>query len=293
MGESFDASDAYKINQDFVRGSPDSAVLAEMVKGWQTGIVAKTDVRSYMRRVGMIATERNDDDIDSDLQTEGPRLGTMGIDPATGKPVPITPDAAVATGQSIVPAASGNPPSKPGNAANDGATDGGSGSGNGGTNAGTANRNADANGAPADATGQGQNAGNGNGASRSENVVPIHRTPPSDPNVIDVVPRMANEAAPPVPPFDVEALVAAIRDAFASITFPAPVVNVAAPVVTVNPPAITVDAPTINVSPPTVNVASPNVTVNMPDGKAPGTKVGTMTKDGNGGYNFDVKTLPN
>jgi hypothetical protein len=36
----------------------------------------------------VIAVDRKDDDIEDDLQSEGPALGTMGTDPLTGLPTP-------------------------------------------------------------------------------------------------------------------------------------------------------------------------------------------------------------
>ena len=66
---------SFKINQDYSRVSIDAPAVTALVAMWQTGVIAKPDVRSYLRSVGILATERTDEDIDGDLETEGPALG--------------------------------------------------------------------------------------------------------------------------------------------------------------------------------------------------------------------------
>jgi Domain of unknown function (DUF4055) len=85
---------------------------------------------------------------------------------------------------------------------------------------------------------------------------------PTDPLAAPV----AQPGAPVAPSFDVDALITAIG----SISFPAPIVNVAAQPA----PQITVEAPTINVTvpeqaPPVVNIAPAAITVNMPEQPGP------------------------
>ena len=75
----------YKLNQDFIRLAADAQLMAQMVSAWQLGVMAKTDVRAFYRRLGLIATERTDEDIDSDVDKEGPQLG------AAGREDPLTP----------------------------------------------------------------------------------------------------------------------------------------------------------------------------------------------------------
>lgn len=70
-----EAQASYKINQDYSRVKIDSPALASLVAAWQAGVIAKPDLRAYLRSEGIIATERTDDAIDDDLETEGPALG--------------------------------------------------------------------------------------------------------------------------------------------------------------------------------------------------------------------------
>jgi hypothetical protein len=72
-----DPADSYKINQDFVTMSLDPQTLTAIVGAWQSGAYAKPDLRAFLRRIGLIAVERTDEQIDSDLQEEGPALGEM------------------------------------------------------------------------------------------------------------------------------------------------------------------------------------------------------------------------
>lgn len=66
-----------KINQDYSRVVVDSQAVAALVAAWQTGVIAKSDLRNYLRSEGVIATERTDEDVDSDLSLEGPSLGEL------------------------------------------------------------------------------------------------------------------------------------------------------------------------------------------------------------------------
>ena len=90
MGE-VDTANAYKINQDFVQQTANPAIMAQLVSSWQTGIISKTDVRAFFRKLGVVATERTDEDIQKDLDGEGPRLGTVGLDAQPPGTPPNTP----------------------------------------------------------------------------------------------------------------------------------------------------------------------------------------------------------
>lgn len=68
----------YKINQDFASMSLDPQTLTAIVAAWQSGAYAKVDLRAFLRRLGVIAAERTDDLIESDVQSEGPAMGDMG-----------------------------------------------------------------------------------------------------------------------------------------------------------------------------------------------------------------------
>lgn len=89
-----DYADAFKIQQDFVQLQANPQLMAELTKSWQSGLLAKNDVRDFFRRLGLIATERSNEDIDKDVESEEP-LGTMGL-PAPGIPG-VTPPQLAAT----------------------------------------------------------------------------------------------------------------------------------------------------------------------------------------------------
>lgn len=72
------AMGAYKISQDFSRRKIDPATLQAIVAAWQAGAYAKVDMRAFLREEGVIAAERTDEDIDGELDDEGPALGMAG-----------------------------------------------------------------------------------------------------------------------------------------------------------------------------------------------------------------------
>lgn len=76
------ADAAYKINQEYAKTKIDAQVVTALVAAWQSGAMAKPDLRAYLRAEGVIATERTDEEIDADLDGEGPALGTI-VDPPT------------------------------------------------------------------------------------------------------------------------------------------------------------------------------------------------------------------
>ena len=69
---------AYKINQDYSRANIDSQAVAALVSAWQAGVIAKPDLRAYLRAEGILAVERSDEEVDDDLSMEGPPLGAIG-----------------------------------------------------------------------------------------------------------------------------------------------------------------------------------------------------------------------
>ena len=72
---------AFAINQDFTSMKADATLITALVAGWQAGAYAKPDLRAFLRRIGVIPVDRTDEDIEGDLETEGPALGEME-DPA-------------------------------------------------------------------------------------------------------------------------------------------------------------------------------------------------------------------
>ena len=68
---------AYSINQDFTSMKADATLITALVSAWQSGAYAKPDLRAFLRRIGVITVERTDEDIEADLETEGPALGEM------------------------------------------------------------------------------------------------------------------------------------------------------------------------------------------------------------------------
>lgn len=104
-----DFADAFKIQQDFVQLQANPQLMAELTKSWQSGLLAKNDVRDFFRRLGLIATERSNEDIDKDVEEEEP-LGTMGL-PAPGGVPGVMPPQLAAPAAAAVANAGGKPPS--------------------------------------------------------------------------------------------------------------------------------------------------------------------------------------
>ncbi|MNH41087.1 hypothetical protein D3C79_1025190 [compost metagenome] len=62
-------------------------MISALVGLWQNGGFAKTDLRAYLRKLGLIAPERTDLQIDSELHEQGDGLGLDNEDvPNGGKP---------------------------------------------------------------------------------------------------------------------------------------------------------------------------------------------------------------
>lgn len=78
---------AYQVNQEFVELTADPQMIAALVSLWQQRGFAKADLRAYLRKLGLIAPERTDLQIDGELQEQGDGLGLDDEDkPNGGKP---------------------------------------------------------------------------------------------------------------------------------------------------------------------------------------------------------------
>ncbi|APC14564.1 hypothetical protein BLL42_01995 [Pseudomonas frederiksbergensis] len=72
---------AYQVNQEFVELTADPQMITALVGLWQNGGFAKADLRAYLRKLGLIAPERTDLQIDGELseQTDGLGLDDVGV----------------------------------------------------------------------------------------------------------------------------------------------------------------------------------------------------------------------
>ncbi len=75
-----DDAETFRVNQEFVEQAADPATMAQLVGMWQEGAIAKRDVRGWLRDRGVIDSERSDEEIDADVEAEGPKLGTVNGD---------------------------------------------------------------------------------------------------------------------------------------------------------------------------------------------------------------------
>lgn len=64
---------SYEISREYAESELDPAMLASVVSAWQSGTVAKSDAREYMRRVGFIDSSRTDEEIEAEVvgETQG------------------------------------------------------------------------------------------------------------------------------------------------------------------------------------------------------------------------------
>ncbi|WP_438301675.1 DUF4055 domain-containing protein [Pseudomonas sp. NMS19W] len=79
-----DAKVAYQINQEFVELTADPQMITALVGLWQNGGFAKADLRAYLRKLGLIAPERTDQQIDGELAEQGDGLGLDDEDKVDG-----------------------------------------------------------------------------------------------------------------------------------------------------------------------------------------------------------------
>jgi len=82
------ADASYKINQEYAKAKIDAQVVTALVSAWQSGAMAKPDLRAYLRAEGVIAAERTDEEIEADLLAEGPKPGEMTDPNAETEPDP-------------------------------------------------------------------------------------------------------------------------------------------------------------------------------------------------------------
>lgn len=73
MGVSGDVS--YEINQDFVEHSLDSQMLLALIQAWQSGKFPEADLWVQFRKYGLIDSEKSDEDIKAELETQDQGLG--------------------------------------------------------------------------------------------------------------------------------------------------------------------------------------------------------------------------
>jgi hypothetical protein len=258
---------AYEINQDFVRITPDAQMIAAMVALWQAGGYAKPDLRNWLRKIGLIPAERSDEDIDADLQTEGPALG-------------------MAEGEEAIPSANAQDTAPGTPASSDGGPPAAGGSGER---------------APV-GMGAGNSAELAALTAAAEAIAKAaDRMAPQDLGPL-IEAMNARESA--TMEIDAAALAQPIADAikegFEGIpgavvnvaAQPAPIVNVDA-TTTVQPQTINVAAPTVNVEPAAVTVEAapaPDVNLTVPvTVEKSGAKTGTMKKNPDGSFTMEVQ----
>jgi len=70
----------YALNQEFFDQIIDPQEAVALVTLWQEGVIAKTDARNRLRKGGMIEADRADEDIDAELDAQGPRMSGGGLD---------------------------------------------------------------------------------------------------------------------------------------------------------------------------------------------------------------------
>jgi hypothetical protein len=78
MGASGDVS--YLLNQDLVEHALDSQLLREIVAAWMSGAVPETDVWAWMRRTGLIDSEKTDDQVREEVGESGTGLALDDAD---------------------------------------------------------------------------------------------------------------------------------------------------------------------------------------------------------------------
>jgi hypothetical protein len=81
MGASGDVS--YLLNQDLVEHTLDSQLLREIVAAWMSGAVPETDVWAWMRRTGLIDSEKTDDEVREEVGESGTGLALDDADGGT------------------------------------------------------------------------------------------------------------------------------------------------------------------------------------------------------------------
>lgn len=66
----------FKLNTDFVQLNIDPQILTALVGAWQTGkLLSKHDVWAYLKKVGVIDSEKSEDEIEEELESDPTGLG--------------------------------------------------------------------------------------------------------------------------------------------------------------------------------------------------------------------------
>lgn len=70
----------YEPNMDFVESEISPQLLHEIVAGWQSGGYPKSVVYHNLRKAEFIPGDMTDEDLESETDSEGPALGTIGLE---------------------------------------------------------------------------------------------------------------------------------------------------------------------------------------------------------------------
>lgn len=65
---------AYEINQEFTRPNLDAPLMTALVAYWQTGEWPRSEMRRVFRKYGLLDTEKTDEELDEELESNPPAL---------------------------------------------------------------------------------------------------------------------------------------------------------------------------------------------------------------------------
>lgn len=71
-----EAGTVFWLNQEFFDQVMDAQAILAQVQLWQQGIIAKKDLRTNLRQAGVLESDRTDEDIDADRESDAPVLGS-------------------------------------------------------------------------------------------------------------------------------------------------------------------------------------------------------------------------
>ena len=74
---------SYQLNQDLVEHKLDAQLLREIVAAWMSGAVPETDVWAWMRRTGLIDSEKTNDQVREEVGESGTGLALDDADGGT------------------------------------------------------------------------------------------------------------------------------------------------------------------------------------------------------------------
>ena len=74
---------SYQLNQDLVEHKLDAQLLREIVAAWMSGAVPETDVWAWMRRTGLIDSEKTDEEVREEVSESGTGLALDDADGGT------------------------------------------------------------------------------------------------------------------------------------------------------------------------------------------------------------------